>query len=186
MIDSLYDTFKHWSKSGSVWIISDTHFDDEDCTLMDPKWIDPEVYIKILKTFVHKNDTLIHLGDVGNPEYLKQLKCYKVLVMGNHDQSVEKYKPYFDEVYKGPLFISDRILLSHEPVLGYEPMSGADWLFNIHGHNHSGGESWNAINLAANVVNYMPFNLGVAIKNGMLSSINNIHRHTIDKIIKEV
>ena len=27
---------------------------------------------------------------LGNPEYLNKLKCYKVLIMGNHDQSSEK------------------------------------------------------------------------------------------------
>ena len=39
MIKSLYDTFKKWSLTGSVYIISDTHFDDSDCKLMNPNWI---------------------------------------------------------------------------------------------------------------------------------------------------
>lgn len=30
MIDTLYDKFKPWSAKGSVYIISDTHFEDED------------------------------------------------------------------------------------------------------------------------------------------------------------
>ena len=30
MIKTLYPCFQHWSEKGSVWIISDTHFDDCD------------------------------------------------------------------------------------------------------------------------------------------------------------
>lgn len=39
----------------------------------------------------------------------------------------------FDEVYTGPLMISDKILLSHEPIEGLPY-----YMFNIHGHDHSG------------------------------------------------
>ena len=28
MIETLYEPFREWSSKGSVWIISDTHFDD--------------------------------------------------------------------------------------------------------------------------------------------------------------
>ena len=34
MIPTLYEKFKPWSEKGSVYIISDTHFDDSDCKLM--------------------------------------------------------------------------------------------------------------------------------------------------------
>ena len=67
---------------------------------MDSDWITPEEQVKIINSMVHKNDTLIHLGDVGNPEWISKLKAgHKVLIMGNHDQSIQKFKPYFDEVY---------------------------------------------------------------------------------------
>lgn len=129
---------------------------------------------------VHKNDTLIHLGDVGNPEWISKLKAgYKVLIMGNHDQSIQKFKPYFDEVYGGALFIADKILLSHEPVYGLS------WCLNIHGHDHNGVESnkegCEHINLAANVCGYTPISLGKIIKDGVLSGIDSIHRQTIDR-----
>ena len=75
MIKTLYEKFQPWSSKGSVYIISDTHFDDFDCKLMDPGWIAPQEHVDIIKKKCHKNDTLIHLGDVGNPEYLKQIKC---------------------------------------------------------------------------------------------------------------
>lgn len=184
MIDTLYDKFKPWSAKGSVYIISDTHFEDEDCKLMDVNWIEPQEHINIIKKTVHKCDTLIHLGDVGNPKWLEQIKAYKVLVMGNHDQSATKFKSYFNEVYTGPLFIAEKILLSHEPII-----NGAMW-FNIHGHDHnikswrnndSFAESWNELNLASNVVDYKVYNLGKSIKNGLLSYVDGMHRLTIDK-----
>ena len=94
---------------------------------MDVNWIEPQEHIDIIKKIVHKCDTLIHLGDVGNPKWLEQIKAYKVLVMGNHDQSATKFKSYFNEIYTGPLFIAEKILLSHEPII-----NGSTW-FNIHG-----------------------------------------------------
>lgn len=191
MIDTLYDKFKPWSAKGSVYIISDTHFEDEDCKLMDANWIEPQEHINIIKKIVHKCDTLIHLGDVGNPKWLNQIKAYKVLIMGNHDQSATKFKLYFDEIYTGPLFIAEKILLSHEPII-----NGSTW-FNIHGHDHnklsytewrtnqSFAESWNELNLAANVVDYQVYNLGNGFKNGLLSYVDGIHRLTIDKASKK-
>ena len=145
---------------------------------MDVLWPDPEVQIENLKECCHKNDTLLLLGDVGNPRYLEQLKCYKVLILGNHDQSATKFKPYFDEIYTGPLFISDRILLSHEPF--YE----VPYVFNIHGHDHSGWNSKtsNALNVCSNVIGFKPLSLGKLINEGLLSNISTIHRYTIERI----
>lgn len=218
MIPSLYDSFKHWSNNGSVYIISDTHFEDGDCKYMDAEWPDPQTHINNIKKYVHKNDTLIHLGDVGNAEWLNQIKAYKVLIMGNHDsgasnylkkesyivldncvkEEIDKlwetnqidyiysqpYKPFntavktkgvFDEVYTGPVFISDKLLLSHEPIHD-------DRWFNIHGHDHNDlyPQGYNYRNLASNCTRWGVFNLGEEIKNGLLSEIKNIHRLTID------
>ena len=183
MINSLYPQFQRWSSKGSIYIISDTHFDDADCKLMDPKWITPEEHMANISQVVTKNDTLIHLGDVGDPKYLDSLKCYKVLITGNHDV-LSKLKDHFNEIYTGPLFIADRLLLSHEPIFGLE-----DICVNIHGHNHAGPWVYynedcskvTHINLAANIEQYGVYNLGKHIKNGLLSRVENYHRQTIDK-----
>lgn len=92
MIDSLYEPFKKWSEKGSVYIISDPHLEDEDCKLMDSQWPEPQEYIDNIKKVVHKNDTLICLGDVGNPSWFSQINAYKVLIMGNHDKGKSNYK----------------------------------------------------------------------------------------------
>lgn len=181
MIPSLYDKFKPWSATGSVYIISDTHFDDADCKYMNPNWITPQEHIAILKKVIHKNDTLIHLGDVGDASYLDKLKCYKVLLTGNHD-ILSKVASHFDEVYNGPLFIADRIILSHEPIYGLESFA-----LNIHGHVHNGytiafsDKVISHINLASDVAQWQPCDLNTLIKDGFLSKIPNYHRITIDK-----
>lgn len=195
MIHQLYDCFKHWSAHGSVYIISDTHFDDSDCKLMDENWISPEEHIRIINQTVHKNDTLIHLGDVGNPKYMNQIKSsYRVLIKGNHDKGSEIYKPYFNEIYSGVLFIGKKILLSHEPVwnnyhvYSFEEMKTLHdntFFVNIHGHNHGDYNKWfGYVNLAANVYNFQVFNLGKEIKNGLLKDVKSIHRLTIDDAIQ--
>lgn len=178
MIPTLYEPFRHWSEGGSIYILSDLHFDDEDCKLMDPNWITPQEQLAIINENVRKGDTFICLGDVGAPEYVKEIKARKkILILGNHDAK-GAYSKYFDEIYAGPIFIAEKILLSHEPVYGLE------WCLNIHGHDHNGVESYKEgckhINLAANVCRYMPLNLGKIIKDGVLSDIPSIHRITID------
>ena len=178
MIVSLYDCFKPWSAKGSVFIISDTHFDDIDRPFMGYN-ISEQEQMNILKKYLHKNDTLIHLGDVGNPEYLQILKCYKILIKGNHDQThtsiPDNYNlyHYFNEVYNGPLVIAPKLVLSHEPI-------DVTWAINIHGHDHSGKTDMYHINLAPPHAGYQPFNLGKAIKKGCFANIEDIHRLTIN------
>lgn len=179
MINSLYEPFRHWSEGGSVYILSDLHFNDSDCKLMDPDWITPEEQVEIINAMVAKCDTFVCLGDVGDPKYIPMIKAKKkMLLLGNHDAR-GLYKNLFDEVYAGPLFISEKLLLSHEPV------KGLSWCLNIHGHDHSGIEEYvngcKHINLAANVCGYKPMNLGKAIKDGILADIDSIHRQTIDR-----
>lgn len=177
MIKTLYPFAQKWSERGSVYLYSDTHFDDHDCRLMDSNWPDPQVQVDNIRAVCHKNDTLLLLGDVGNPEYLKQLKCYKVLIAGNHDPGLSNFAGYFDEMYSGPLFISDRILLSHEP-FPYIP-----YVVNIHGHDHNGMYREQHYNVCSNVIDYCPINLGKIIKGGtLLRDVPTIHRYTIDCI----
>lgn len=179
MIPTLYEPFRHWSEKGSVFILSDTHFDDNDCKLMDPNWITQKDQVAIINKTVNSNDTLVLLGDIGNPEYVKEIRARKkILILGNHDIRAN-YVELFDEMYSGPLFIAEKILLSHEPVYGLP------WCLNIHGHDHSNMEPYKEgckhLNLAANVCGYTPVSLGKLIKEGILSDISGIHRMTIDK-----
>lgn len=228
MIESLYEPFKHWSETGSVFILSDTHFNDSDCKLMDKNWISVDEQVDRINRLVHKNDTLIILGDVGEIKHISRLRAgYKVLIMGNHDLGASNYKrtvteltiknctltkkdvaeqlkknseyehsqihisdesngtllvkidnKLFDEVYEGPLCISEKIILSHEPI-------NLQYIVNIHGHDHAGKfRDGKNLNVVANVCNYTPINLKNEIKNGLLSNVPSIHRMTIDNASK--
>jgi calcineurin-like phosphoesterase family protein len=86
----------------------------------------------------------------------------------------------FDEVYEGPLFISDKLLLSHEPI-------DLLFAFNIHGHDHS---KWHEddgrhLNVCAEHIDYYPVNVGRLLKNGLLSKVESIHRMTIDRAVEK-
>ena len=49
MILTLYEPFRHWSETGSVYILSDPHLGDSNCKLMDPGWIEPEEQVTRLR-----------------------------------------------------------------------------------------------------------------------------------------
>jgi calcineurin-like phosphoesterase family protein len=139
MIDSLYYPFKKWSYNASVWLYSDPHFGDFESytfrglnTDKTKEELDKFQVDRINKV-VGKNDTIIFLGDIGDPSLLKKIKGHKILITGNHDRGAAFYKDYFEEIYTGCLTISDRIILSHEPIENCPP-----FLFNIHGHDHNG------------------------------------------------
>lgn len=185
MIKSLYPCFQHWSELGGVYLVSDTHFKDSDRKYMG-YFISEENQWDIINKTCHRFDTLIHLGDVGDLSYIKRLKCRKVLIMGNHDQSIEKMKEVFDEVYSGPLWISQKLVLSHEPLITQTWETAQTIAFNIHGHDHSGIKRDFHLNLAQNVYGYMPLNLNKFIKSGELKKINDIHRTTIDNVAARI
>ena len=81
MISTLYEPFRHWSEKGSVYILSDLHFDDSDCKLMDPNWITPEEQLEIINKRVFKSDTFVCLGDVGDPKYVPMIKAGKKILL---------------------------------------------------------------------------------------------------------
>jgi calcineurin-like phosphoesterase family protein len=239
MYKSLYDKFKNWYKTdgvheNAIWLFSDPHFNDPEANFLRKDYIGDEEQLKRLNSKIGKHDTVICLGDVGDLNFIKRLKGYKVLIMGNHDKGASNYQrvikserklfvmphnkelPYtpeqydqnedirnkvmedypgcdyieikavkndnhlFDEVYEGPLMISDKIVLSHEPL-------GWDYVLNIHGHDHS---SWYVsdkphINLCVELINYTVVSLKSIIESGILKTLDDIHRVTIDSATKK-
>lgn len=86
----------------------------------------------------------------------------------------------FDEVYEGPLMISEKLILSHEPV-------NVPWAFNIHGHIHDirHKNDKNHFNVCSDVIDYTPINFNQWMKQGYLSKIITIHRDTINLATKK-
>ena len=175
MYKHLYDCFAHWYHGGTIYFYSDPHFNDPEMKYLRRNYIGDEEQIKRIRARVGKNDTLIILGDVGDKEWLKKLRGHVVLILGNHDSGASTYKDYVDEVYEGVLMISDKILLSHEPV-------DFPYALNVHGHTHALPHKYanNCLNMCAEVINYTPVPIKEIIESGALKEIPSIHRETID------
>lgn len=174
MLEGLYKPFLHWGDKGGVWVISDTHFGEDDLKRAYPHRPDDETLLKQINQKVGKTGTLIHLGDVGDIEYAKRLKGYKILICGNHDAGSEKYEGIFDEVYAGPLLISPKLMLCHEPI-------DYPYAYLIHGHNHSGAWcEYGKMNVCCDVIGYSPVNFNAFLKSGKLKECKNIEREIID------
>ena len=182
MIAGLYDIFEHWHKTGTCWLISDTHFNDEELYVGTKRVerADADEYVKLINSKVGRKDTLIHLGDVGDLEVMKKVRGYKVLIMGNHDTGVTKYKEVFDEVYTGPVQIGEKLILSHEPL-------ECGWAFNIHGHVHSFTHRDDARHMCICpevTRQFEPINFNRLMKSGFMSKIETQHRKTINTATK--
>lgn len=233
----LYEPFQKWYHGGTIWIISDTHFQKDTEMEQFFGWPSAEERLATLNKYVTKNDTLIHLGDVGDRlDLISKIKCnYKVLITGNHDAGnanyqrsnlyvdfsfdneeevkmhlrmfhhthllgdirPDKYITYenagkmryqlvkdthlFDEVYNGPLFINDKLLLSHEEI-------ELPFVINIHGHHHCAEEAirQNAlggynINCASDVRGHKPVRLDELLEVVPQNRIKSIHEITVEK-----
>ena len=182
-LPQLYDIFREkWEPFSDIYLVSDTHFNDKELCV-GSKQIerkDSDEYVKLINSKVGKKSILLHLGDVGDLEVMKKVRGYKVLVMGNHDTGVTKYKEVFDEVYTGPIQIGEKLILSHEPV-------DVPWAFNIHGHVHHGepmsdNQHFNVCGEARKC--YEPVNLNQFMKAGFMAKIQTIHRDTINLATK--
>ena len=173
-----------------IYFTSDLHFNhDKDFIYKSRGYHDvkeaSESILKNINDLVKEDDTLYILGDIMlndnevGIKYFNQIKCNNIhIILGNHDKGSSNYAPYVDEIYEGPLFISPKILLSHEPI-------DIPFGINIHGHNHSGeiinrkdDDSFD-YNVCSNVINYTPVRLDEIFT---LAKTNDIHRLTIDKI----
>lgn len=176
-LPGVYDMFlEKWKDYQTVWVISDTHFGDEELAAGIPGRPSDADLVKMINSKVGRKDVLIHLGDVGDIEFAKQLRGYKVLIMGNHDAGRTNYEDIFDEIYEGPVMLGEKLLLSHEDI-------NVPWAFNIHGHDHTGRQRKGALNVCLDGLNYNVMNLNQALKNGLLSQVESIHRDTINKAI---
>lgn len=81
-----------WKDFQTCWVISDTHFNDEDLRKGHPTRISDDDLVCAINSKVGKRDILFILGDVGDVSYLRKLRGYKILIMGNHDAGAENYE----------------------------------------------------------------------------------------------
>ena len=128
----------------------------------------PDVCPKCGGTVVYDYETAHNCG----PECAWCRKCGTV-----RPKHQEEDNHLFNEVYEGPLFINDKILLSHEP------LNLPSCIFNIYGHDHANwfNNDGLGLNVCAEWINYTPISLLNLLKSGIFSKVDNIHRITIDK-----
>lgn len=75
------------------------------------------------------------------------------MILGNHDAaaSIPEFEKYFLEVHQYPVYVSNKLVFSHEPVATW------DSVLNVHGHLHGSIlNSPNYINASIHVANYNP------------------------------
>ena len=130
----------------------------------------------------HGNMHTLRIGNVNPDSYEKRVNIHgKEFFLFKTDNRL------FDEVYDGPLFINNKIILSHERV-------ELPYALNIHGHEHCSDFSVEKqyvyeddvytsylINLASDVVNFIPQRLDKILEQFPLKYIESIHDITIEK-----
>jgi calcineurin-like phosphoesterase family protein len=109
---------------------------------------------KVVKT---DEDVVYVIGDIGRDkekikEVFSKLRGYKILIAGNHDtMPKEFYEEIFDEVYWHPVYLTDRLLLSHIPRMI------EDGNINVHGHTHwINIDDKKHFNVSCEVVDFQP------------------------------
>lgn len=195
MNKSLYDCFSHWyhEGKGQVYLYSDPHFGDTEMKHLRTNYIGDDEQVKRINSKMGKYDTIVFLGDIGDVNFIKRIRGYKVLIQGNHDSGAANYRRHitkvllegqiiqcddnhlFDEVYEGILIIGPKLILSHEPI-------NFEYGLNIHGHDHSKlyMKDDKHLNICAEHIDYTPICLKTIIQSGMLKNIPDIHRTVID------
>jgi len=136
----------------NIWIISDTHFNDEKIIapfsrpFANAKQAN-ECMIENWNSIIKADDEVWHLGDVyAGPAIdaeliLRSLKGRKKLLLGNHDRGKDALlQSVFEEIEMWKAFPDLGILMTHVPVdvsvLGKGPFKGKPCV-NVHGHIHS-------------------------------------------------
>ena len=162
------------SKKPDTYFISDFHFSDdglinwERTQFSDCKEHNDFVLNKMNEWYmkVAPGSKLYVLGDFGDTDYLSTFfdavsgngKWIELnYIYGNHDKAsnYDRFAAYFDNVYLYPQYLSQKLILSHEPVWPIPP-----YALNIHGHLHKAKlDSPNHISVSCNDIGYKPFKL---------------------------
>ncbi len=175
-LPGVYKLFnERWSNYQTVYILSDLHFAEDDLKAAFPNRPSDEELVRRINAKVGRKDVLILLGDCGSPDFVRQLRGYKILLAGNHEPGLTAFEDIFQEIYSGPVMMGEKLILSHEPI------PNLTWAMNIHGHNHnSKSKDKNHFNVCADVIGYEPINFNQWLKQGHLAKVETLHRQIID------
>ena len=118
-LPGVYKSFlERWDGLQTCWIISDTHFGDKDLSQGIHNRPSDEELVKSINTKCGKTDLLIHLGDVGDVEYVKLLRAKrKILIRGNHDSGRTNYeRQVITRTFPQEIFQKDEALLEMQRI----------------------------------------------------------------------
>lgn len=136
-IAGLYKIFDHWHAQGTMWIYSDPHFNDPDLKKGIERPSADELVQKI-NSKVGRKDTIVILGDICDIEYVKKIRGYKVLIMGNHDSGRTNYeRQWWKEWFDKDKFQKEEALLEMQKMY-----PGCRYTIDEEYSFHSPFESW--------------------------------------------
>ena len=104
-------------------------------------------------------DEVWNLGDFGSLDYLylsdmiRDTGAKSIFLYGNHDkqENLSLFKQHFDEVYLYPVYLSQKLVVSHYPVAVWNDS------VNVCGHLHGAKlQTSNHICASIHVANYQP------------------------------
>ena len=95
----LYDNYaERWYRGGRIYFYSDPHFSDPEMVYLRKNYIGDDEQVRRINSKIGKNDTIIILGDIGNIDWVKKIRGYKVLIKGNHDGGNSNYQRQVNEI----------------------------------------------------------------------------------------
>ena len=123
-------------------------------------------YKRVIRKTTTLNDCEIEIERYGEAQEVGLDKHIQTTIEDNH---------LFDEVYEGPLFINDKIVLSHVPFDSFA--------LNIHGHKHDLPYKYDDkhLNMCAEAIDYLPVSLITLLKSGVASQVDSLNRIAIDR-----
>lgn len=101
ILPGVYEIFndKFFYHCQDAFIISDTHFGDDEIKKAFPNRPSDDELVKLINQKVGRSSCLICLGDVGDVEYVRKLRAkVKICLLGNHDKGVMNYQRSVIEV----------------------------------------------------------------------------------------
>lgn len=158
------------AKNPMTYFSSDWHFSHSDIINFERNHFESvqehdNYLVAMIKDWAKKwtpGSTLWFLGDFGNLEYLW---VFDVLMergisvnfmLGNHDkqEDISKIEMYVSKVYEYPVYLSQKLVVSHYPVAVYEDS------INVCGHLHGSKlQDPNHIIASVHVANYKPISI---------------------------
>lgn len=153
--------------SREIFVISDTHFQHENIIKYCNRPFNSveemnDTMIKNWNSVVRDQDIVYHLGDVymgKRPEFLRNLKGRKRLILGNHDNGKDQLLgAVFEKILVWRMFPEFGLLLTHVPV--HSSTLSEKCPINVHGHIHEKVPySKQYVNVSVERINYTPLNI---------------------------